>query len=185
MSPEVSHNSPERSRVEVGDAAGERTEALRSLEKSAEQAPEKQQERVESARHEAREVLAQEPGKERRAYHDDSTPQPVAAVDRNSSYNTTMQRVRTHMSVPARTFSKFIHTPGVERSSEVIGSTFARPNAIVAGSGSALICVSALYFTAKLFGYPLSGFETIGAFVLGWLVGLIYDYTRVMITGHR
>jgi len=96
-----------------------------------------------------------------------------------------MKETQAQMSAPARAFSKTIHNPVVERTSEVVGSTVARPNAILAGSLSAFILTLVIYLVAKYYGYPLSGFETIAAFVLGWAIGLLIDYLRVMITGKR
>lgn len=104
---------------------------------------------------------------------------------KKAAFNQEMQEIRTHMSLPSRTFSKLIHIPAIEKVSEGIGSTVARPNALLAGSLSALILTSAVYFWARYVGYPLSGFESIGAFILGWLIGIIFDFTKIMITGKK
>jgi len=42
-----------------------------------------------------------------------------------------------------------------------------------------------IYLFARHYGYPLSGSETIAAFILGWVMGLLFDYLRVMITGKK
>jgi hypothetical protein len=42
-----------------------------------------------------------------------------------------------------------------------------------------------VYLIAKNLGYVLSGFETIGAFAIGWIIGVLYDYFRVMVTGKK
>ncbi len=102
-----------------------------------------------------------------------------------ASYKKTMKETQAQMSAPSRAFSKTIHNPVVEKTSEVVGSTIARPNAILAGSMSAFILTLVIYLVAKYYGYPLSGFETIAAFILGWAIGLLIDYLRVMITGKR
>lgn len=104
---------------------------------------------------------------------------------RDESYKTTMKHVQSEMSAPARAFSKFIHNKAVERTSEVIGSTVARPDAILSGSIFAFALVLGLYLLARYNGFSLSGFETIGAFVLGWILGIIFDFLRAMITGKR
>ena len=102
-----------------------------------------------------------------------------------ASYKKTMEETQSHMKPAERTFSKVIHAPVVEKTSEAVGSTVARPNAILAGSVAAFLFTLGLYAFAKYYGYPLSGSETIAAFVLGWLVGLLFDYLRVMVTGKR
>ncbi len=104
---------------------------------------------------------------------------------KETTYKHTMRTVQSEMKAPSRTFSKVIHNPAVEKTSEFVGATIARPNAILAGSLTALILTSALYLIANHFGYVLSGFETIGAFVIGWFIGLIIDYFRVGLLGRR
>ena len=101
----------------------------------------------------------------------------------DASFKTQMKDARREMSAPSRAFSKLIHNKAVEKTSEAIGSTVARPNAILSGSIAAFALTAGLYFWAKYVGYPLSGFETIGAFIIGWLVGMIIDFTRIMFTG--
>ena len=104
---------------------------------------------------------------------------------KDASFNLKMKEVQSQMSTPSRTFSKVIHNKAVEKTSEVVGATVARPNAFLAGAISSFIFTLAIYLVAKHYGYPLSGFETIGAFIVGWLVGILFDYLRIMITGKR
>ena len=102
---------------------------------------------------------------------------------RKEAFNKTMSEIQSEMSPASRTFSKIIHNPAIEKSSEVVGNTVARPNAILSGSVTAFILTAAIYLIAKHFGYSLSGTETIATFVLGWIIGLIYDYIRVLLFG--
>lgn len=106
-------------------------------------------------------------------------------VERESSFNTTMNEIRGHMTGPSRAFSKAIHNKTVEKASEAVGNTVARPNAILSGAVFAFILTLGVYLVAKNLGYPLSGFETIGAFVLGWVIGLVYDFIKIMVTGRK
>lgn len=187
-SPEQLQGNSE-SNVEAQTTSSERSEQLKErLEKVGEQSPETHTERVESARQETKEIFAKEPGKERKGVEPHSSPSSVRHItkaDKKVSYKKTMDVIRTEMSTPSRTFSKIIHTPFVEKSSEVLGSSLARPNAILAGSFTALLLVMGIYVIARTFGYRLSGFETIGAFILGWIIGIIFDYIKIMITGKR
>lgn len=109
--------------------------------------------------------------------------QVASKVEREKAYKGIMKDARSQMSAPSRAFSKVIHNAAIEKTSEFIGSTVARPNAILAGSVSAFIIVLGVYLIAHFFGYPLSGAETIIAFVLGWVAGIVYDFLRVMVTG--
>lgn len=140
----------------------------------------------EKARAEALEAVKQPEKK-------DKTPQPEKRRDtpkqrkakQAANFKATMKEAQSHMSPASRTFSKVIHTKAIEKTSETIGSTIARPNAILAGSVAAFLLSLLTYVVAKHYGYPLTGSETIAAFVLGWAIGLLFDYLRVMITGKR
>lgn len=101
------------------------------------------------------------------------------------NFSNTMKEAQAHMSPTKRTFSKLIHNKGIEKTSEAVGSTVARPNAILAGSVTAFVLSLVIYLIANHNGYPLSGSETIATFVIGWLIGLLFDYIRVMVTGKR
>lgn len=173
--------------VESQQAAQERgAELLASHESSVENSPEHQGDRVETARHETEAAFSREAGKEHGSGEPNGFSRAIKRVtseEKRAAYLQTMKHIRTEMSAPARVFSKFIHNRGVERASSILGNTVARPNAVLSGSTCALILVSFLYIVTKIYGYPLSGFETIGAFVLGWIIGLTYDYTRTLVTG--
>lgn len=97
------------------------------------------------------------------------------------SYSAEMKGVRAEMGAPDRLFSKLIHNPAIEKTADVIGSTLARPNAMLSGSIAAFISITVLYFVAHHYGYQLSGFETIGAFIAGWIGGVLYDYFSTLV----
>ena len=120
-----------------------------------------------------------------------SAPTPVkrrgaiSKKEHEASFKKHMKQVQAEMPAPQRAFSKIIHAKGVEKASETIGSTIARPNAILSGAIVAFVLVLGVYLLAKNLGYTLSGFETIAAFFVGWVLGVLYDYFRVMITGKK
>lgn len=174
----------------IGEAAREQAERLQNrLEKAGEHSPERQAEQAEKARAEASKeaLMSKEAGKEHKQATESSGPalRRITKQQKEEEYKQTMSRVRSHMSAPARTFSKVIHNPGVEKVSDIAGSTIARPNAILAGGIFAFLLTGIAYLLARTFGYPLSGFETIGAFILGFIIGLLYDFLRAMITGKK
>lgn len=125
----------------------------------------------------------------RRPHYDKSPAErrvgPVTRKQLDHEFQRTMTSIQSEMSPAERTFSKFIHRRAVERSSEFLSATIARPNALLAGSIGAFILMLAIYLFAKSVGYPLSGFEPIAAFIVGWIIGLFYDYLRIMVTGKR
>lgn len=189
--PEQLHGGPEQSAEKLGEAAQEQSERLHNrLEKVGELSPDNQAEQIEKARSEASKeaLMSKEAGREQyRDAHDGAAPaiQRVTKQQKEQEYTTTMNRVQTHLSAPSRAFSKVIHAPIIEKTSDVAGKTIARPNAILAGGISAFLLSGITYLLARTFGYPLSGFETIGTFTLGFIIGIVYDFLKVMVTGKK
>ena len=109
----------------------------------------------------------------------------VSKKERTASYERHMKQVQAEMKPAQKAFSKVIHNPAVEKTSEIVGSTIARPNAILAGAVVAFFAVLIVYLISKQLGYALSGFESIGAFMVGWIIGILYDFFKVMITGKK
>lgn len=177
--PEVSEKKYDelRDKIEKGAEIG-----FESAEKSAARA---KAEAMETA------LSVEKGGAEKKRHAADAKPTKaqrrgaISKKEKEASFKRHMQQAQTHMSAPSRVFSKFIHNKAVERTSEAVGSTIARPNAILSGAIAAFILVLATYLIAKHFGYVLSGFETIAAFGAGWLLGILYDYLRVMVTGKK
>ena len=184
------HNNQE-SNIESSKSAKEQLEKLDSQhELSVETYSEKNEEQSEKARVEAVEKAISVETASKKAEKVKTEPVikrrgPINKKQQDDSYKQTMQQVQEGMDNTSRTFSKVIHNKAVEKTSEVIGSTIARPNAILIGSFSAFIFTLIAYVVAKNFGYYLSGFETIAAFILGWTIGISYDYFRVLFTGKR
>ena len=183
-------NVPEREKgnQEALDRTGhERSKDLRNEREKAvaELGPERSVENLRQDAEKAAEVDQKKTGKEVAPAEKRRDTPAQRRAKAKTSYKKTMKETQAHMKPAERTFSKVIHNPAVEKTSEAVGSTVARPNAILAGSLTAFLMTLGVYLFAKYYGYPLSGFETIAAFTLGWLVGLMFDYLRVMITGKK
>lgn len=188
-------NTPEQQRPENKELSPEQLESYLKAEASVERAAEKS--RVESgekseqnARTEAlKEAISVERGSaEKKGKESSGSPAKrrhgvVSKKERSASYKHHMKQLQTELKPSQRAFSKVIHNPAIEKTSEVVGSTIARPNAILSGAIVAFFLVLAVYLVSKYYGYPLSGFESIGAFIVGWILGLLYDFFKVMITG--
>lgn len=131
--------------------------------------------------HEARELAEEQDKKqvERAPSPAERRRGPISKKQLDSSFASQMANVRDHLGPTGKLFSRFVHSKPVEILSDFVGSTIARPNALLTGSIVAFISVTVVYFTANHYGFTLSGFETIGAFIIGWVLGLIYDYASV------
>lgn len=154
-----------------------------NLERNAES---KSHEALENARNEALEQ-AKTAEKERTPNERERSPAerrgPLTKQERDKSFDNTMHEVRSQMSGVSRGFSNFIHNKTVEKVSDAIGGTIARPNAVLSGSVFAFLFTLVIYLIARYNGYPLSGAETIASFAIGWAIGLVFDYFRFLISG--
>jgi hypothetical protein len=176
--------------VESHESSSELIEKLANNPESAiELSPRDNEAKVERARQEALEsaISVESGGKEKEKPKDNAQPRrgPIDKKTREKSFNQTMKRVQTELPTSSRAFSKVIHNKTVEKTSEALASTIARPNAILAGAVAAFFLTLITYTVAKTIGYRLSGSETIVAFIIGWIIGLTYDYFRLMITDKK
>jgi len=158
-----------------------------TLEVTGEKSPETTKELTHEALEQAksREVDRVANKNERETNRERRTKRITTKSERAASYKKTMKQVQSELPPPSRAFSKFTHNKTVERISDGLGATVARPNAILAGSMTAFIFTLAIFLVARYYGYPLSGTETIAAFVIGWMVGLLVDYLRLEFTGGK
>lgn len=177
--------------VELEASADRQYEKIReAVENKSERSPESNKESLSESLEKAHE-LARESERSTQEHDDnelekhESAPPISPRAKRKEAYDHTMSEVRGHLTPASRAFSKVIHNPAVETVSEAAGKTVARPNAVLGGSMTAFFVVLAVFLIARHYGYPLSGSETILAFAAGWVLGIIFDYMRVMITGRR
>jgi len=184
-------NNNEKSRKDLEHAGAERREQLRQ---KLERAGETSKENLETATARALEYAkSKEVSKaDKKEESRDALPEhhrqkhgPLSKKERDASYRKTMKQVQAELPAGSRVFSKFIHAKGIEKTSEVVGGTIARPNAMLAGSLCAFAFTLALYLIARYEGYPLTGTETIATFAVGWATGLLIDYLHLEITGKK
>lgn len=174
--------------VEAAEKAGERLEQLENNhERSVENSVESAEKQAERARVEALEsaVAVEKGGAEKKKPSEPTLTRrtKISHGEQNTEFKRRMSSIRGSMSPASKAFSNVIHAPIIEKTSEVVGATVARPNAILTGAIAAFLLSTAVYLIAKNIGYSLSGFETIGAFIGGWAIGMLYDYLRMMIIG--
>jgi hypothetical protein len=188
--PEQQPNSPEQTGEKYESAAEQIEKLQNSPERGLELSPRDAEAAAERAKVEALEsaVSVEAGGAERKKPTDPSPAHrrgPINKKQKEASFKRQMKDVQAELPLASRAFSKLIHNKAIEKTSDVIGSTVARPNAILAGAVTAFILTLSVYVIAKNIGYKLSGFETIAAFLVGWILGNVYDYLRVIITGKK
>ena len=104
-------------------------------------------------------------------------PKPIhTKADKLHSFNTIMHHARAQMSKPEKTFSKFVHSPAVEKTSEILGNTVARPSGVLGASVAAFIGLLSVYSVARFAGFQLSGSEMPLLLLAGFGSGLFIEW---------
>jgi hypothetical protein len=94
---------------------------------------------------------------------------------KDMAFSRSMTRTRKKLSKPSRAFSKVIHAPIVDKSSEFVGKTVARPSGMLTGAFLAFIGTSALLWITKYYGYTYNYLLVILLFVGGMVLGLALE----------
>lgn len=185
-------NSNQERVIKASPSATEQLEKLdRRHEAAIELSPRDIETQSEEARTEALRtaVSVESKGKDAEKINKHHTSPPhhgsINRKQRNESYRRTMKQVQSELSISSRIFSKITHNKVIEKTSDIIGNTIARPNAMLSGAVVAFVLTLTTYITARAIGYVLSGFETIVAFTVGWTLGIVYDYIHVLVTGKK
>lgn len=163
--------------MEPGDFS-ERTiiEHISDRQKENEQQTQKQSELLESARRtaseEANEIKAEKSNSDNQKQNEKLQ---ITKLDKMYSYKLTMSKVQSSLPNSGRRFSKLIHNPVMEKASESLEKTIARPSGILGGGLLATIGLLAMVIFAKRNGFELSGSELIVLLVVGWFLGLMIE----------
>lgn len=99
----------------------------------------------------------------------------VAALNWDSNYNETLTSLQNRMTPASKTFSKFIHSPAVEKTSEILEDTVMRPSVVMGTTWTALTVGVVFYATARVYGFKLSGSEMLLALLGGAVLGLVME----------
>ena len=104
------------------------------------------------------------------------TPTVSSKAEKKHSFNTTMHHVRKDLKPTERTFSKLIHQPVVEKTSEAVGKTIARPSGLIGAAVAACIGLLFIFGVAKYAGFELSGSEMPLLLLIGLVIGLFTEW---------
>lgn len=100
----------------------------------------------------------------------------IKRITHGLNYRDTLTSLQRRLSPRSRTFSKVIHAPAVEKTSEALEKTVLRPSVTLGATWTALLVGLIFYFTAKHYGFRLSGSEMFVALIVGGLIGGGVEY---------
>ncbi len=165
----------EHAKTELDQAAQERLAEL--AKRSAEKSSEVPDERAEVAREiiKQHEVNDQQPEPEETEQPEPRQLHRLPHLDADINYRDTMASIQRKLTPTSRAFSQLIHTPAIEKTSEVLEKTIFRPSVALGATWTALIVGLIFYLTARHYGFPLSGSEMLLALIIGGIFGALLE----------
>lgn len=145
---------------------------LRKTERAPRPSPEKEQNRIEQARHQIERHAEHASKRSEQAAHQPTT---VTAYERSRSYRHTLSSLQHRLRPRQRSFSHFIHRPIIERTSDVVANTIARPSVTLGATITAALVGGFFYISARRYGFELSGSEFIVSLFVGGLLGFVIE----------
>lgn len=91
------------------------------------------------------------------------------------AFNRSLNTARRQMRAPSRAFSKVIHQPVVEKVSDAVGASVARPSGILGGGIFAVLGSGILLYLVKHYGYEYNYLMFGVLFVGGFMVGMVVE----------
>lgn len=165
---------PEQSSAELETAAREQLENLRHHEAQEADNPDRRAEAAREVIHRQEQQPAPEQPPAAETHHKPRHLQHI--LDPRLNYAHTLASLQRRLKPAQRAFSKVIHAPVVERTSEALEKTVARPS-VTAGAGwTAFVVGLIFYLTARRYGYSLSGSEIVLSFFVGGLLGFVLEW---------
>ncbi|MBW4061434.1 hypothetical protein HJC99_02590 [Candidatus Saccharibacteria bacterium] len=171
----INHESAERQSELDKLAEAQLAEQEASAEAAAENHRDDQGERAETAR---KVIDQQEQSKEEPvAAAENQAPKPtfMGRLNPHLSYTETMASMQHKLSPASRSFSKVIHAPLVEKTSEALESSVMRPSVTLGAVVTALIVAGTFYYFARTYGYAMRGSELVVSLVAGGIIGVVLE----------
>ncbi|MBP9738199.1 hypothetical protein KBD20_00760 [Candidatus Saccharibacteria bacterium] len=179
MSHETAPRSPENKNTQPSSSeVKQHHERLReNIESNAEKVGENSSAERE-ARHEVYEkaISSSEYNAQNSEKQHSSTPTTHTKSEKKHSFNTTMHHVRKDLKPAERTLSRVIHQPVIEKTSEAVGKTIARPSGLIGAAVAAFIGLLFIFGVAKYAGFQLSGSEMPLLLLIGLVIGLFTEW---------
>lgn len=179
---ETLHRSPEQHKT---PEIAHNNEAIKNKIEAGKNAPNKHAEEIEQIRQSIeKHAHTGEKSKAEKAPTEPSI-QHVTKELKSIRYKETMHYVRRHLTPRERKFSSFIHTPAVEKVSEVGAKTVARPSGLLGGGLIAFVGSISVLYIARHYGFEVPNSLFIALFIVGFAVGLLGEFIIASFTLRR
>ena len=95
---------------------------------------------------------------------------------KDMAFHRAMTRTRKRLGPVSRKFSKVVHSTAIDKPSEFIGKTLARPQGMLWGAVFAFIGSSLLLWITRHYGYEYNYLAAILLFVTGTVIGTALEF---------
>lgn len=172
MSEKLSTPSPEKQQSPERQSSQEK-KLLEELQKKAERADNKPKDSIESIKKsiESSAVSGKEYSIGEKQPKPSSQTYGASRQLKDQAFTRTLKKAQRQLSAPERTFSKIIHTPLIEKTSDVAAKTIARPSGILLGSICAFIATTMVLVISKRSGFTYNYLLFFLVFVAGHIAG--------------
>ncbi len=177
MSEKIHHPSPEHHNHHVEHEHKQDAERLKALQETAEKAEHHAKDNIESIKRSIEQSAVS--GKEISTTEKETTDQtPTYGVNKElkaGAYKRVLKKTQKQLSTPERGLSRVIHTPAIEKVSDVTAKTIARPTGILFGGIGAFIGTLILLYISKRSGFAYNYLAFLIIFVSFYLIGSILE----------
>lgn len=94
---------------------------------------------------------------------------------KDHTFRQTLVRTRKKLSRGDRAFSKFVHKPLIENTSELAGATVARPSGLLVGGLFSLVSSLSVLYICRHYGYEYNYAVGMASFAGGFALGLLLE----------
>lgn len=101
---------------------------------------------------------------------------------KTQAYNRGLNNIRQQLPLASRTFSKVVHQPVVDATSNVVAATIGRPVALLLGASTALIGAVILIYASKHYGFRYNYLLVFLLFLVGFTIGLVFELIKWLST---
>lgn len=164
--------------VEQLDTNGEMQKLKEQLESEAKQADKDPlQKHVESlqARAEAQAISGKEVSQVENHAKDETHSFGITRELKQDAYNRTLKKIQGNLGTSDRIFSKVVHQPVIEKVSNGLAKTIARPSAFLGGSLGALLGSAILVYMSRHYGFSYNYAAVFATFVIGYITALTIE----------
>jgi hypothetical protein len=95
---------------------------------------------------------------------------------KSQTYSRTLKRVQQHLSSPERTMSKLMHNKAIEKVSDGVGKTAARPSGILGGGIVAFVGSLLLLYMTKKYGFEYNPTMFLIFLGCGFFLGVLLEF---------